>query len=574
MKISDKIVVAAIAAVGITALVGILVQKSSLEISSVAMVRGNMRAAIVEAERVREFMSNLSRQKAFDMNNLLAESKKGGELRNSTIYQTIPVVGAWKAIEEVAKQENYQFRIAKHQARNPANLPTPAEEDILKILNTGNVEEYFNVDWKKKEIVYARPITLTSDCMLCHGSPSESPTKDGKDVLGFAMEGWKVGEVHGAFILKSSTEPVQKAVFASMRTVLAWILPLSGLVATAFWFLTRRSIIRPLSKAIEEIREAAEMTASASCQISSSSQNLAEGASAEAASLEETSASMEEMSSMTVRNAGSAVEAQKLSGEAKGVAESGMEDIEAMRISMSEIKSASDNISTILRTIDEIAFQTNILALNAAVEAARAGEAGAGFAVVADEVRSLAQRSALAAKETGERIDDSIKKSERGAQMSDKVVQHFKSILEKTRKVDHLIAEIAAASEEQKQGISQVNSTIGAMDKITQGTAASAEESAAAAQELNSQAESLKDAVQRMEIMVGATQNREGRHESPATTPAASARTRPHPKVRQPKFHHKPGALPMEDQQANRPTPAWNGRAAKENPTNDEFKNF
>ena len=211
---------------------------------------------------------------------------------------------------------------------------------------------------------------------------------------------------------------------------------------------------------------------------------------------------------MTARNAESAVDARKLAGEAKAAAEAGMVDVEAMRVSMREIIAAGTNIASILQTIDGIAFQTNILALNAAVEAARAGEAGAGFAVVADEVRNLAQRSATAAKDTGERIEDSMRKSERGAVMSEKLVHHFNEILEKSRQVERIISEIAGASEEQKQGIAQINIAISAVDRITQGTAASAEESASASVELSAQAAALKQAVESMENLVGGGKRR------------------------------------------------------------------
>ena len=523
LKLSNKIVVAAVAAVAVTTLVSLLIQKRTLEQQGVERFRSSMRASMIEAERVREFISALSKKQAFDMPALLAEAKKDGDIRNSAVYSTIPVVAAWKAIEEVAKKENYEFRIPKHQARNSANLPNKDEEEILAVLNKGDSEELFKVDWKKQEIVYARPITLTKDCLLCHGDPANSPTKDGKDVLGFAMEGWKAGEVHGAFVLKASTVPLEKSVTASMEKLIAIMIPLAGVIAGGFWLLTRRSIIKPLSDSICEIRDAADQTASAACEISSASQSLADGASAEAASLEESSASLEEMSSMTARNADSADQARKLATEAKVAAEAGMVDVEAMRVSMKEIIAAGTNIASILQTIDGIAFQTNILALNAAVEAARAWEAGAGFAVVADEVRNLAQRSATAARDTGDRIADSMRKSERGAVMSEKLVQHFSVILDKSRQVDRIISEIANASEEQKQGINQINIAISSVDRVTQATAASAEETASASEELSAQAAALKVAVQTLENLVGGGRT-PAQHRNPDTMPSAAGK--------------------------------------------------
>jgi methyl-accepting chemotaxis protein len=177
--------------------------------------------------------------------------------------------------------------------------------------------------------------------------------------------------------------------------------------------------------------------------------------------------------------------------------------MQTMSAAMEAIKVSSDDIAKIIKTIDEIAFQTNILALNAAVEAARAGEAGMGFAVVADEVRNLAQRSAQAAKETATKIEGAINNTAQGVQISTKVAEALNEIVTKARQVDELVAEVSSASREQTQGITQINTAVGQMDKVTQSNAASAEECAAAAEELNAQAETMKHSVGELLQLVG-----------------------------------------------------------------------
>jgi methyl-accepting chemotaxis protein len=271
--------------------------------------------------------------------------------------------------------------------------------------------------------------------------------------------------------------------------------------ATVAWIIivgTRR-ILRRVSGMIDD---GANQVAAAAGQVSAASQGLAQGASEQAASLEETSASLEEMSSMTKRNADSARQAKEYSHQTRTAADAGATHMDAMRRAMDAIKASSDDIAKIIKTIDEIAFQTNILALNAAVEAARAGEAGAGFAVVAEEVRALAQRCATAAKETAGKIEDAISKSDQGVTISGQVAKVLGEIVEKARQVDAFVAEIATASQEQSQGIAQVNDAVGQMDKVTQSNASNAEETAAAAEELNAQAATLQTATAELRQLV------------------------------------------------------------------------
>lgn len=292
----------------------------------------------------------------------------------------------------------------------------------------------------------------------------------------------------------TAAEETRALAQANSTKVAGAITALAGmLVSIALGVTLSLAVTRHIRKVCDNLFENADQVASTASQVSTASQAIAEGASEQAASLEETGASLEEMASMTQRNAESAQAAEKLAGEARAATEAGSRDVQQMTMAMDAVNTSSEEITKIIRAIDEIAFQTNILALNAAVEAARAGEAGAGFAVVADEVRSLAQKSAHAARETAGKIEDAHKKTQQGVQLCTRVAAGLQEIAGKVRAMDQLAAEIATASREQNQGISQINLAVNQLDKVTQSSAATAEETASASVQLNQQAAALKE---------------------------------------------------------------------------------
>jgi methyl-accepting chemotaxis protein len=260
---------------------------------------------------------------------------------------------------------------------------------------------------------------------------------------------------------------------------------------------------KDLRRVALQLSKGAEQIHSASSQVAASSQTLAQGASEQAASLEETSASTEEITSMTRKNAENSKSAAEVMVTVDREVKRGNETLDLMVSSMQQINASSDKISKIIKVIDEIAFQTNILALNAAVEAARAGEAGMGFAVVADEVRNLAQRSAQAAKDTSALIEESIGTSRDGSAKLEQVAGVIRAITESATQVKTLVDEVNMGSQEQARGIDQISKAITQMDQVTQGTAASAEESASASEELSAQAQALNHIVSELGSMVG-----------------------------------------------------------------------
>ncbi len=201
-----------------TAIAGLLVQRSIIRRQGIGLTRDTMRAVLLEAENVRSANSNLVSARAYDYPKLMGAAKHASDFRETLLYKTVPVVAAWKAIELAAADQGYEFRIPKFQPRNPKNEPSAEEAAILRRFENENIAEYFSVDEAHNQIVYARPIRLSEDCLLCHGAPSTSPTRDGKDMLGFGMEDWKAGQVHGAFVLKAKLDNVDKLTTAGMTT--------------------------------------------------------------------------------------------------------------------------------------------------------------------------------------------------------------------------------------------------------------------------------------------------------------------------------------------------------------------
>ncbi len=313
------------------------------------------------------------------------------------------------------------------------------------------------------------------------------------------------GDISGASNLVFAVFLPEDSVLAPVQRILLLSLLFAAIGAAmslGVAFLLDGSIARPIRGIIEKLSMGASQTETASSEVSGSSQSLAMGASEQASSLEETSSTLEEMSSMTKQNSDNAKQATGLANDAEVAADRGVKAMSVMSRAIEEIQKSSNETAKIIKVIDEIAFQTNLLALNAAVEAARAGEAGKGFAVVAEEVRNLAMRSAEAAKNTNSLIEISKCSAENGVTATKEFVVILNDVTNAVKKVSSLIAEVAAASQEQSQGIEQVTTAMTQMSEVTQQTAASAEKSASASEELLSQAKQLQTVVGELTIIV------------------------------------------------------------------------
>jgi methyl-accepting chemotaxis protein/methyl-accepting chemotaxis protein-1 (serine sensor receptor) len=274
------------------------------------------------------------------------------------------------------------------------------------------------------------------------------------------------------------------------------------LLASAGGFLVVSRLVKSLRQASESVRVGAIQLLSASNEVAASSQSLAQGSSQQAASLEEAAASAEEISSMARKNTESSQAAADLAVRSGDKFAETNRSLDLMVVSMGEIKASADKISKIIKAIDEIAFQTNILALNAAVEAARAGEAGMGFAVVADEVRRLAQRCAVAAGDTASLIEESIARSADGVSKVNLVAAATRAATADAGHVKSLVEQVHVCSQDQAKGVEQIGKSITVLEQLTQRTAATSEEGASAAAELNAQSAALKDVAHQLAVIM------------------------------------------------------------------------
>jgi methyl-accepting chemotaxis protein len=296
--------------------------------------------------------------------------------------------------------------------------------------------------------------------------------------------GWIVGT--GIYIDDTETALGRMRNFIFLMTAIG----LSGSMLVCY--LMTRSIVVPISKVTMDLDRVVEESKGAANQVASASQEIASHISEQAASLEETSSSLADLNSVCRNSATSAKRIGELVAEVDEVVGEGNRQMVAMNGAMDQISRAANDVGKIVRSIEDVAFQTNILALNAAVEAARAGEAGAGFSVVADEVRNLAQKASQAAQEAANLISKSVTSSEHGTTSSQKLSGVFSTILTKIADVDTAVGEISASFESQTNGISQINSAVSQLSLGTQSQAANSEETASAAVQLHAQANSLR----------------------------------------------------------------------------------
>jgi methyl-accepting chemotaxis protein len=462
------------------------------------------------------------------------------ETDKKEVMNQVPIVSALVIGKENQDKDHYVFRVFSDEPRTEGNQATGKELDILK---------QFDADPKLEELIandgvnitIYRPVRLSeaNGCLTCHGDPATSPWKDGTDILGYKMENWKDGKLHGVFAITENIERVAKAstggAFITPSGYLIGAIILGAFLSLFLAVFLMKGSINSLSNTAENILQVSHQLGGSASEVAGSSHNLSEAATEQAASLEQTAASLEEITSMISKASESAEASTRSTAESQKKAEQGREAVDNMLSSMEEISQNNEailnqinesnrqmteivkviqDIGNRTKVINEIVFQTKLLSFNASVEAARAGDHGKGFAVVAEEVGKLAQMSGNAAKEITDMLDASIlkvegivkdtqqkvetliqsgkEKVESGVDVAKQCSEILNEIVQNAARVSQLSQEISQATKEQAQGVSEINKAMAQLDSVTQQNASTSQDAAASAEHLSNHSQLLK----------------------------------------------------------------------------------
>ncbi|NBO39662.1 DUF3365 domain-containing protein [bacterium] len=482
------------------------------------LVRENAERALLD--KASAILSRIEEAKAYIgdlgvLNEMIEDSKKlypDGNLpkdHKERLLKAVPIYVLFSMGYSGEKTDGYKFRVFAEQPRREEHRANQDEMELLKGFEQDPfLKEVVSKSPDGKFYSMTRPIRIDEKqgCLLCHGHPSNSPWKNGKDVLGYQMEDLKNGSLRGAYTVMLNMKPVDEITSTTTRQIAMGGAFFTGLALVVGLMLVRAPMNR-LASVSKSLGVSGEEIAGASTQMNEVSSNVASAANEAAASLEETVAAIEALSRIVTQNSESAREGADVAQAAEQTARQGQKEMRELIGAMGDIHKGSKKVAEITSLINDIAFQTNLLALNAAVEAARAGEQGKGFAVVAEAVRTLAQRTSAAATDITKLISESTETAEQGARLADNAGRVFDAIIDSITKVNQVTTSISAASEEQVQGISEISTALNQLDQTTQNNAMSADSSAQASDKLQAQAQQLKSLVEELTAVIRGTQS-------------------------------------------------------------------
>ncbi|MCB9494581.1 MAG: DUF3365 domain-containing protein [Desulfobacteraceae bacterium] len=527
ISLKSKLLFVAVAGPLIVSIIMGIIAINRIKQDNLKIIEAKSKAVVMMAESAREGMAhriNIGITKDFD------------SIDKSVILEAVPVITAIQMAEENAKNSNYEFRVPKFNPRNKKNTPNEFEAKILQELKEKNLEEKFVET--KDSLYYFRPIKLTKDCLYCHGNP-----KGERDAVGGIKEGWKAGEMHGAFEIISSLEPMKQAVRKTLINTSAVTLAVIAFTAFFVWFFMKVNVLSPvekiknfiqkissgdlsckigyesddelgvisselvkmqdflktsintlsetsgimedsakhLEKLSSEMSKSSEDTTIQSESVAAASEELSSNMESVAAAIEQTATNVSMVSSSAEEINQRIFETASNTEKAKKISNEAVNQANEASVQVNRLGDAAQEIGKAIELITEISEQTNLLALNATIESARAGEAGKGFAVVADEIKKLAQQTYKASEEVKKKIAD-IRST------TGETVSSIKNISEVIQEVNDIVVGITAAMEEQKMNISEISENVSQASEgtshVSENTAQASEAAAEIAQSI------------------------------------------------------------------------------------------